>query len=101
MKLDYPEIRNWFLTPRVEERNPYIAPECTLVSLCGDIYGSAQAPDGKKVLTSPIVRAIEEQGVIIIETQRSKYIIREENIDPGYVRECGNVWATFLEEINK
>ena len=91
MKLTYPSVKDW----------DFIAPELIPSRLCGKVYGSEKFSDGTNVVCSSIQRMFEEQGVIIIETRNSKYIIRKENIDSGYEQAYGDVWEKLLEKINE
>jgi hypothetical protein len=50
-----PRIENWSVNWR--SNDPYRAPECAGVAICGLVYGHPQQPDGKSVKTSPIVAA--------------------------------------------
>ena len=97
MKFDYAEVKNWAL---ITENNPYRAPELNPVRLCGKVYGSKSFKDGSQIATSAIQRMIEEQGVIIVETTHSKYIIRKEEVSGEYEAKWGNVWEKLLTNIN-
>lgn len=44
---------------------------------------------------------IYEQGVIIVETKNSKYIIRKETIDEKYENQFGNVWEKLVKNIER
>lgn len=93
MKLDYPEIKNWSfgITPNVH------------YYLTGQIYNSPKPRlvDGLHVQTSNIIRMFEEQGIIIVETKNSKYILRKEKIDKDYENEFGNVWGKMIKNIER
>jgi hypothetical protein len=100
MKLNYPVIKDWALIGDETKVNPYRAPELNPVRLHGKIFGSENFKDGSQITTSAIQRMIEEQGVIIVETMHSKYIIRKEEMSGKYEAKWGNVWEKLLTNIN-
>ena len=98
MKLNYPIVKDWAFVGAVS--NPFIAPELIPSRLCGKVYGSEKFPDGTNVASSYIRRMIEEQGVIIVETRNSKYIIREGEVSKEYKEKMGNIWQRLITSIN-
>ena len=100
MKLNYPVIKDWTLISGEAKPNPFRAPELHPVRLHGKIFGSENFKDGSQIATSNIQRMIEEQGVIIIETMHSKYIIRKDEVSGEYEDKMGNVWDKLLNSIN-
>ena len=90
MKLNYPIVKDW----------AFIAPEPVPSRLCGKVYGSEKFPDGLNVISSPIQRMFEEQGVIIVETRNSKYIIRENEVSKEYAEKMDNIWQRLITSIN-
>ena len=100
MKLSYPVIKDWALIGDETKVNPYRAPELNPVRLCGKVYGSESFKDGSQVATSTIQRMIEEQGIIVVETMNSKYIISKDEVLKEYEDKMGNVWEKLLNSIN-
>jgi len=98
MKLNYPIVKDWAFVGAVS--NPFIAPELIPSRLCGKVYGSEKFPDGTNVASSSIQRMFEEQGVIIVETRNSKYIIRENEVSKEYKEKMGNIWQRLITSIN-
>ena len=98
MKLNYPIVKDWVFIGTVN--NPFIAPELIPYRLCGKVYGSEKFPDGTNVLSSSIQRMFEEQGVIIVETRNSKYIIRENEVSKEHEEKMGNIWQRLITSIN-
>ena len=90
MKLNYPIVKDW----------AFVAPEPIPSRLCGKVYGSEKFPDGTNVISSSIQRVIEEQGVIIVETRNSKYIICEDEVSKEYEEEMDNIWQRLITSIN-
>ena len=90
MKLNYPIVKDWAFVDAVSD--PFVAPELVPFRLCGKVYGSEKFPDGTNVASSSIQRMFEEQGVIIVETKNSKYIIREDEVSKEYAEKTGNIW---------
>jgi hypothetical protein len=97
MKFDYAEVKNWAL---ITENNPYRAPELNSVRLCGKVYGSKSFKDGSQIATSAVLRMIEEQGIIVVETMNSKYIISKGEALKEHKDKMGNVWEKLLNSIN-
>jgi hypothetical protein len=100
MKLDYPVIKDWALIGDETKVNPYRAPELNPIRLCGKVYGSKSFKDGSQIATSAIQRMIEEQGIIVVETMNSKYIISKDEALKEYEDKMGNVWDKLLNSIN-
>lgn len=100
MKLNYPVIKDWAFISGEAKPDQFRAPELNPIRLHGEIFGSENFKDGSQVATSIIQRMIEEQGIIIIETMHSKYIIRKEEVSGEYEAEWGNVWEKLLTNIN-
>jgi hypothetical protein len=98
MKLNYPIVKDWAFIGVIS--NSFIAPELISSRLCGKVYGSEKFPDGTNVAPSSIQRMFEEQGVIIVETRNSKYIIRENEVSKEYEEKMGNVWQKLIAIIN-
>jgi hypothetical protein len=98
MKLNYPIVKDWAFTGAVNY--PFIAPEPIPFRLYGKVYGSEKFPDGTNIVTSSIQRMIEEQGVIIVETRKLKYIIRENEVSKEYKEKMGNIWQKLIASIN-
>jgi hypothetical protein len=98
MKLNYPIVKDWAFTGAVNY--PFIAPELIPSRLCGKVYGSEKFSDGTNVASSSIQRMFEEQGVIIVETRNSKYIIRENEVSKEYEEKMGNIWQRLIASIN-
>ena len=98
MKLNYPIVKDWAFISAVSYL--FIAPELIPSRLCGKVYGSEKFPDGTNVASSYIRRMFEEQGVIIVETKNSKYIIRENEVSKEYEEEMGNIWQRLITSIN-
>lgn len=98
MKLNYPIVKDWAFIGAAS--NPFVAPELIPSRLYGKIYGSEKFPDGTNVVSSSIQRMIEEQGVIIVETRNSKYIIRENEVSKEYKEKMGNIWQKLIAIIN-
>ena len=90
MKLNYPIVKDWV----------FIAPELIPYRLCGKVYGSEKFPDGTNIASSFIQRMIEEQGVIIVETENSKYVIRENEVSKDYEEKMGNIWQRLITSIS-
>lgn len=90
IKLNYPIVKDW----------AFVAPEPIPSRLCGKVYGSEKFPDGTNVASSYIRRMIEEQGVIIVETRNSKYIIREDEVSKEHEEKMGNIWQRLITNIN-
>ena len=90
MKLNYPIVKDWV----------FIAPELIPSRLCGKVYGSEKFPDGTNVISSSIQRMFEEQGVIIVETRNSKYIIRENEVSKEHEEKMVNIWQRLITSIN-
>ena len=93
-------MKDWAFISGEAKLNPFRAPELNPVRLHGKIFGSENFKDGSQVTTSIIQRMIEEQGVIIVETMHSKYIIRKEEVSGEYEAKWGNVWEKLLTNIN-
>lgn len=100
MKLNYPVIKDWAFISGEAKPNPFRAPELNPIRLHGKIFGSEKFEDGTYIATSSIQRMFEEQGVIIVETKNSKYIIRESEVSKKYEEMMGNVWEKLLTNIN-
>lgn len=98
MKLNYPIVKDWAFINAGS--HPFVAPELVPFRLCGKIYGSEKFPDGTSVASSSVQRMIEEQGVIIVETRNSKYIIRENEVSKEYEEKMGNIWQKLIAIIN-
>ena len=60
-------LQNWCL---VGDPSPYVAPEAREAVLCGNVYGSPKFPDGDRIMTSAIIRWIDDET---IETQNTIY----------------------------
>ncbi len=99
MKLNYPIVKEWALI-RGENTNPFMAPELIPPRLHGKVYNDAKFKDGCYIATSSVQRMVEEQGVIIVETKNSKYIIRKEDVSEEYEKQMGNVWQRLITSIN-
>ena len=78
-----------------------MAPELKPKSVFGCVYGNSKFEDGTTIATSTIQRMIYEQGVIIVETKNSKYIIRKETIDEQYETIYKNVWEKMIKNIER
>lgn len=100
MKLNYPVIKDWVFISGEAKPNPFRAPELNPIRLHGKIFGSENFKDGSQIATSAIQRMIEEQGIIVVETMNSKYIIRKEEVSGEYEAKWGNVWEKLLTNIN-
>lgn len=100
MKLNYPEIKDWCIIEH-SYGNIYMAPELKPKSVFGRVYGNSKFEDGTTITTSTIQRMIYEQGVIIVETKNSKYIIRKETIDEQYETIYKNVWEKLIKNIER
>ncbi len=98
MKLNYPIVKDWAFVDAVS--NLFIAPELITLRLCGKVYGSEKFSDGTNVASSHIWRMTEEQGIIIVETKNSKYIIRENEVSKEYKEKMGNIWQRLITSIN-
>ena len=98
MKLNYPIVKDWAFVGAVS--NPFIAPELIPSRLCGKVYGSEKFLDGTNIASSSIQRMFEEQGVIIVETRNSKYIIRENEVFKEYEEKMDNIWQRLIASIN-
>lgn len=99
MKLDYPEIKDWCIIDTCGYDNVYTAPEIRPKRVFGRVYENPKFEDGTTVATSTIQRMIYEQGVIIVETKNSKYLIRKDNIDKQYESAFGKVWEKLIANI--
>lgn len=71
------KIEEWSVKP--DTSDPYIAPELAPVCLYGKCYDHPRQPDGKCVLTSPIV-AVDGRRV----TTKSGTVYELGRIDPKY-----------------
>jgi len=98
MKLDYPIVKDWAFIDVIS--NSFIVPKLIPSRLYGKVYGSEKFSDGTSVASSSVQRMIEEQGVIIVETRNSKYIIRENEVSKEYEEKMGNVWQKLIAIIN-
>ena len=100
MKLNYPVIKDWVFISGEAKPNPFRAPELNPIRLHGKIFGSENFKDGSQIATSVIQRMIEEQGIIVVETMNSKYIISKDEVLKEYEDKMGNVWDKLLNSIN-
>lgn len=98
MKLNYPEIKDWCICE--DSSNPFLAPELRKRYIHGAVYNSERFRDGAYVNTSRIRRIFEEQGVLIVETRNSKYILRAEEVNESYEMKFGNVFEKLRENGN-
>lgn len=98
MKLNYPIVKDWAFIGIIS--NSFIAPKLIPSRLYGKVYGSEKFPDGTSIASSSVQRMIEEQGVIIVETKNSKYIIRENEVSKEYKEKMGNIWQRLIASIN-
>lgn len=101
MKLNYPEIKDWGIIDNCGYDDIYMASELRPKRIFGRVYGNSKFEDGTIVATSEIQRMIYEQGIIIVETKNSKYIIRKETIDEKYENQFGNVWEKLVKNIER
>ena len=100
MKLNYPIVKDWAFVFAGAVSGSFIAPELVSSRLCGKVYSSEKFSDGTNVASSSIRRMIEEQGVIIVETKNSKYVIRENEVSKEYEEKMGNIWQRLITSIN-
>lgn len=92
MKLEYPILKEWAII--TNNKNPKMSPIERSEHCLGKIYGDSRFKDGKVVITSEIIRFIEEQDVIIAETKHSKYILRKAEMAGIFARLYGReeIW---------
>lgn len=62
----------------------YTPPECRFKALSGQVYGHPCFKDGDKVVTSGLVSCGWDNGVFVVETRNTKYILGE--ISPEYLK---------------
>ena len=100
MKFDYAEVKNWAL---ITENNPYRTPELRSSYLCGDIYNDKRGKfeDGKGITTSKIMNMIFEEGIIIIRTKHTNYIINKDTVNKDYPDIYPNYWDSLLNLIER
>ena len=52
----------------------------------------------KKIITSPVLSILKEDGFVTVLTRKYKcFILLEKNIDPEYLKLCPNAWQNLLE----
>lgn len=98
MKLEYPILKEWAII--INNKNPYMSSyECPKHCM-GKVYGNPRFEDGKVIITSKIIRFIEEQDVIIVETKHNKYIIEKESMAKDFAELYGKnrIWNTLKGE---
>jgi len=100
MKLDYPILKNWSLTKR-PPANPYQAPELGTTHFQGEVFGNPRFEDGASVTTSSVQNLILEQGVILVKTANSIYIIKEEDVHPEYEAAFPNAFGRLKSSIEE
>lgn len=98
MKLEYPILKEWAIV--INNKNPYIEPDECPRHCMGKVYNSFHFVDGKTVITSRVIRFIEEQGVIIAETKNSKYILCKADMAEGFAELYGRdkIWNELKGE---
>lgn len=98
MKLEYPILKEWAII--INNKNPYMPPEECPKHCMGKVYGSSCFEDGKVVITSRIIRFIDEQDAIIAETKHSKYILYKAEMEKSFAELYGKeeIWNKLKGE---
>lgn len=98
MKLEYPILKEWAII--INNKNPYMPPEECPKHCMGKVYGNSRFEDGKVVITSRIIRFIDEQDAIIVETKHSKYILYKAEMAESFAELYGKeeIWNKLKGE---
>lgn len=97
MKLDYPIIKDWAIVSNRSEDNSL---EFISHHIQGKVFGHPIYGDNYSITTSRIVRFIAEQGIILVQTENSMYLLTEENISERYNEFYnGQAFSTLMKQI--
>ena len=98
MKLEYPILKEWAII--INNKNPYMSSDEYPKHCIGKVYGNPRSEDGKVVITSKIIRFIEEQDAVIAETKHSRYILRKTEMAESFAELYGRdkIWNKLKGE---
>jgi hypothetical protein len=81
-------MKNWYITVD----NPFVAPECQIPLLSGNVYGHSRFKDGSGVTTSDIKDVINCGEYKIVKTRNTEYVVYPNDVSEEYEKTYPNAY---------